>query len=109
LNGNTLIFPYSEKPIDDSRFRRFPAGDTYIVYPGGHSSVRFERLREGIQDFEKINKLKRELILEGSVESQEKLKLLNSLLAKFDIQSLSAIPASETLAEGKKLLHLLSK
>ena len=100
---------WTEKPFDDSRFKLLPAGDTYIVYPGGRSSVRFERLREGIQDFEKIRILNRELILEGSAESQEKLKLLNSQLAKFDIQSLSTIPASERLAEGKKLLHLLSK
>ena len=100
---------WTEKPFDDSRFRRFPAGDTYMVYPGGRSSVRFERLREGIQDFEKIRILKGELILEGSVESHEKLKLLNSQLAKFDIQSLSTIPASETLSEGKILLHLLSR
>ena len=100
---------WTENPLHDSRFRRFPGGDTYIVYPGGQSSVRFERLREGIQDFEKIRILKEELILEGSAESHEKLKLLNSQLAKFDIQSLSTIPASETVAEGKHLLHQLSR
>lgn len=100
---------WTESPLQDTRFRRFPGGDTYIVYPGGQSSVRFERLREGIQDFEKIRILKKELMLEGSAGSHEKLKLLYSQLAKFDIQGLSTIPASETLAEGKELLHLLSR
>ena len=100
---------WTEDPLHDSRFRRFPAGDTYMVYPGGLSSVRFESLREGIQDFEKINILKRELIAEGSKESEEKLALLNAELAKFDIVSLSSVPAAETLAEGKKLLDQLSK
>lgn len=100
---------WTENPLFDSRFRRFPAGDTYMVYPGGLSSVRFERLREGIQDFEKISILKRELIAEGSELSVEKLNLLYTELAKFDIQSLSTIPASTTLAEGKLLLYQLSK
>ncbi len=80
-----------------------------MVYPGGLSSVRFERLREGIQDFEKISILKRELLAEGSELSEEKLNLLYTELAKFDIQSLSTNPASTTLAEGKQVLYQLSK
>ena len=42
-----------EDPIRDSRFRKWAAGDTYLVYPEGRSSIRFERLVEGIQDWEK--------------------------------------------------------
>ncbi len=42
-----------KNPLQDSRFRTWPAGDTYIVYPQNRSSIRFERLREGIQDYEK--------------------------------------------------------
>ncbi len=47
-------------PLRDSRFRTWPAGDTYIVYPGPRTSIRFERLIEGIQDYEKIRILKEE-------------------------------------------------
>ena len=43
-----------EDPLFDTRFRTWPGGDTYFVYPGPRSSIRFERLVEGIQDFEKI-------------------------------------------------------
>ena len=42
----------------DARHVAWPAGDTYLVYPGGESSVRFEKLREGIVDFEKIRLLR---------------------------------------------------
>src|SRR5699024_9218040 len=42
-----------ENPMLDSRFRTWPAGDTYTVYPGGRSFIRHERTREGIQDYEK--------------------------------------------------------
>lgn len=45
---------WPEDPLTDSRFRTWPAGDTYLVYPGPSSSVRFERLRDGIETFEKI-------------------------------------------------------
>ena len=41
-------------PFLDSRFRSWPAGDTYLVYPEARTSIRFERIREGIQDYEKI-------------------------------------------------------
>ncbi len=47
-------------PLMDSRFRTWPAGDTYQVYPGSRSSIRFERLRDGIQDYEKIRILRKE-------------------------------------------------
>jgi glycosyl hydrolase family 123 len=41
-------------PVRDARHTIWPAGDTYLVYPGANSSIRFEKLREGIVDFEKI-------------------------------------------------------
>lgn len=50
-----------ENPLHDSRFRTWPAGDTYIVYPQGRSSIRYERMLEGIQDYEKIRILKKKL------------------------------------------------
>ncbi len=42
-----------ENPLQDSRFRTWPAGDTYIVYPKARTSIRYERMLEGIQDYEK--------------------------------------------------------
>ncbi len=43
-----------EDPLQDTRFRRWPSGDAFLVYPGPRSGMRFEKLREGIQDFEKL-------------------------------------------------------
>ena len=45
-------------PVRDARHVLWPAGDTFLVYPGSHSSIRFEKLREGIADFEKIRLLR---------------------------------------------------
>lgn len=71
-----------ENPLVDSRFRTWPAGDTYMVYPDARSSIRFERLREGIQDVEKIKILRRDLIEAGKTAD---LQRLNEELAKFKI------------------------
>lgn len=70
-----------EDPVNDSRFRTWPAGDTYIVYPGARSSIRYERTLEGIQDFEKIHILRNQF--EAS-NQEEKINKLNALLGRFN-------------------------
>lgn len=47
-----------EDPLSDTRHSRFQAGDCFFVYPDARSSVRFERLIEGVQDYEKTKALK---------------------------------------------------
>ncbi len=97
-----------EDPLRDSRFRTWPAGDTYIVYPEARSSIRFERLVEGIQDAEKIRILREELGRDSSVEAQQKLALLNETVARFNI--LSEPENTEALLNhGKKILEEISR
>lgn len=47
-----------ENPLDSTDFTSWPSGDCFLVYPGDRSSVRFERLRDGIESFEKIRLLR---------------------------------------------------
>ena len=49
---------WPEDPVRDARFGSWPAGDCFLVYPGANSSIRYEKLREGIADYEKIRILK---------------------------------------------------
>lgn len=49
---------YPEDPAYDSRFSGFPSGDTYFVYPYARSSIRMEKLVEGIQNVEKVRLLR---------------------------------------------------
>ncbi len=72
-----------ENPLIDSRFRTWPAGDTYIIYPEAKSSIRFERLIEGIQDIEKIKILRTELAKRSDAKAQEALTKLNKVVAQF--------------------------
>ena len=46
------------RPEYDSRFRTMASGDTYQVYPYARTSMRFERLRDGIEAYEKIKILR---------------------------------------------------
>ncbi|MFV0267269.1 MAG: glycoside hydrolase domain-containing protein [Draconibacterium sp.] len=96
-------------PLVDSRFRRWPGGDTFLVYPGARSSIRFERLREGIQDFEKIKIVKSRLEKENTEAAKEKLKWLNGFLETVNISALDSVPAENFVIKGKKVLESLSK
>ncbi len=73
-----------ENPLTDSRFRAWPAGDTYLVYPDNRSSIRFECLRDGIEDAEKIRVLREKLV---SANKLEVLGHLNEVVKEFDITS----------------------
>jgi len=93
---------WPEKPEYDSRFGHWASGDTYLLYPGC-SSIRFERLVEGIQDFEKIR------ILRETASDSQKAEL-DAVLLKFAPNVFGAeVNAAELLAEGKRVLLKLSK
>ena len=46
-------------PHIDSRFRLWASGDTFFVYPHARTTMRFERLVDGIEVAEKVRKLRR--------------------------------------------------
>lgn len=93
---------WTKNPIADSRFITWPAGDTYLVYPGPLSSLRFEKLIEGAQDFEKIRQLKSFYTKnKRTVELNE----LNEALKIFDLKSLTSITADDMLKKVKPLLN----
>lgn len=45
---------FVEKPFDTTDFKTWESGDSALVYPGLISSVRFERMKEGIRDAVKV-------------------------------------------------------
>lgn len=91
-------------PLRDSRFRTWAAGDCYIVYPGARSSIRMERLIEGIQDWEKIRILRKEFTKKGATG---KLNRLNRMVERFTPEGLTQQSTAEMVNEGRKLLNSL--
>ena len=82
-------------PEEDSRFTAWPAGDTYVIYPFSVSSIRWERLVQGIQLFEKY----RILLAEAKAAGDEsRVAELEHLLRSVDIKKIST--DSEAIVKG---------
>ena len=58
----------------------FSPGDTYSIYPGPRSSVRFERFIHGVEAFEKATWLRNHF---AETHNDAALKALDEMLAKF--------------------------
>ncbi len=82
-------------PEEDSRFTAWPAGDTYVIYPFSISSVRWERLIQGIQLFEKYRILLAEAKAAGNAQ---RVAELEQLLRSVDIKKIST--DSEAIVNG---------
>ncbi len=94
---------WNADPLRDSRFRSWGGGDCYIVYPE-RSSIRMERLVEGIQDAEKIRILRTALTAAGKTRQ---LAELNAAVAQFKAADLTETNAGEMVARGRETLNKL--
>ncbi len=88
-------------PLTDTRFRTWPAGDCFVVYPGGRGSVRFSKLTEGIQDFEKVRILRARWQKEGN---EAKLAQLTEVLKPFTSDKILEEGPAKALAAAKSFL-----
>jgi len=70
-------------PVRDARFGSWAAGDCYMVYPGGNSCIRYEKLREGIVDYEKIRIVRAKAALSADLHVRRLLLQLDEQLKLF--------------------------
>jgi len=97
-----------ENPLMDTRYSQWNAGETFLVYPGPRSSIRFERLRDGIQDYEKIRIVKEKLSALSNDKSTAFLTELNRLLDDYSYQKAQTESITEQVNESKRLLEKIS-
>jgi hypothetical protein len=101
-------------PIRDARHTLWPAGDCFLVYPGGNSSIRFEKLREGIIDFEKIEVLRERASLSTDKKFKEGVKELEDHLrlfigdTEFSKRDFSTKKIKTLVLQGKQMIETLS-
>ena len=88
-------------PLTDTRFRTWPAGDCFVVYPGGRGSVHFSKLIEGIQDFEKVRILRTRWQKEGA---ESKLAGLSAVLKAFTAEKILEEGPSKALDAAKSFI-----
>jgi len=72
-----------EDPFVSTDFVTWPSGDCFLVYPGNRSSIRFERFREGIENFEKIRLLREWAAASPTPEKKAALDDLDAVLKDF--------------------------
>jgi hypothetical protein len=105
---------WNENPFYDTKYGVWPAGDCFLIYPGPRSSIRFERLREGIQDYEKIRILRQLATIETKQQSvKDAARELQKILSIIDFKAAQTEPASKQVNTVKasilKLSRLLSE
>lgn len=70
---------WNRNPFETTDFGKWPSGDCFLVYPGNRSSIRFERLRDGIENYEKIRILRARAA--ESPAAAEAIRQMNEQLA----------------------------
>ncbi|MGZ3846099.1 MAG: glycoside hydrolase domain-containing protein [Flavisolibacter sp.] len=96
-------------PLRDARHPFWPSGDCFLIYPGANSCIRFEKLREGISDYEKIRILKEKATKSTDKHVDLLIQQLNEHLKTFlgekDFETKKIIADVET---GQRLVEELS-
>ncbi|MGM9687421.1 MAG: DUF4091 domain-containing protein [Alloprevotella sp.] len=90
---------WDDKSLTDTRYRLFAPGDTYLVYPGPQSSVRYERFIEGVALAEKVRLLRQEL---DASQQSERLERLNRLVQRFEPDDYPEGESAATLVDALK-------
>ena len=93
---------WTDNPMYDSRFKLFTPGDTYIVYPGNHSSCRFEHIIRGVQNVAKIETLRKEY---KQKRNQKALQLLEDALSQFKNPTPNETELRESIYKIELLLN----
>ncbi len=101
---------WPEDPMRDGRFGSWAAGDCYLVYPGGNSGIRFEKLREGIADYEKI-RIIRKLAAGSSDKKVKKLMIaFDAYLQTFNKEKVfNEDSLRNNISKGIKMINELSE
>ncbi|MCQ2163663.1 MAG: DUF4091 domain-containing protein [Bacteroidales bacterium] len=88
-------------PIRDGRFRTWAGGDCYMVYPEARSSIRFEKLIEGIRDYEKARIMMAEWEARGEAG---KIARFQAALDAFIIPNIPIHGAAAPVTAARKIL-----
>jgi hypothetical protein len=97
-------------PMRDARYGSWAAGDCYLVYPGGNSCIRFEKLREGIVDYEKIRILRELAARSADATIKSRLTALNAHLQTLNMEkTFNEAQLKEEITKGKELIDALSE
>ncbi|MBK3518504.1 DUF4091 domain-containing protein [Carboxylicivirga marina] len=96
---------WGDKPLTEARLKNKSSGSNFLIYPQARSSIRYERLIEGIQDFEKLLVLKESLQTKGDELSRMDIALIDEVLSDFVIDRIPRESAAQMVNNGQKLIN----
>ena len=97
-------------PMRDGRYGSWAAGDCFLVYPGGNSCIRFEKLREGIADYEKIRIIRQEAAKSSDKKVKSLIAALNTSLETVNNEKdFKEEKLKEEIERGKAIIEQLSE
>jgi hypothetical protein len=100
---------WPEDPDRDARHGSWPAGDCYLVYPGANSGIRFEKLREGISEYEKIRILRNQAAASPDKKSKALMQQLDVLLGIIAIEhEFNEDTLKKQVYDGEQIIEKLS-
>jgi len=97
---------WDNKVLIDARIEKQSSGSSHLIYPNARSSVRYERLIEGIQDYEKIKILRGNFLTDD--KDKAKVELIDEILSDFVIDRLPRESASQMVQNGQEIINQLS-
>ena len=101
---------WTADPTRDARHTAWPAGDSYLIYPGGQSGIRFEKLREGIVDYEKIRILREKAAKSMDKNVKSLVQQLNEHLKTFLVEKdFETKKIKADVDKGRKIVEELSE
>lgn len=101
---------WPEDPLRDARYGSWAAGDCFLVYPGANSCIRFEKLREGIVDYEKISRLRKLAAKSSDKQVKQLMSALDQHLSGLnDEHVFNEDKLKNDIAKGRQLIDELSE
>ncbi len=98
---------WNRNPFEHSNFVNWSPGDCWLVYPGNLSSVHFERLRDGMEEYEKIALLRREAAKAGaSAELKQAVRAMDEgLRALFTVKRSQGNEHAQDIERAHELIR----
>lgn len=97
---------WNRNPFETTDFKHWPSGDCFLIYPGNLSSIRFERLRDGFEDYEKIRLLRERAARSNSAAHQAAIRHLNTALkALFTLERSQGDTHADDVQTARRLIE----
>ena len=100
---------WTDDPARDARHTKWPAGDCFLIYPGGNSCIRFEKLREGIVEYEKIRILRENVAQSDNKKVKQLWQDFERQIAVFTTETdFDTDKITQDVYKGKALMDAIS-